>query len=496
MLALNKAKLHEYTECLQGLILSLKNDIHDYKIDLITNNSMKVQDNSIFVAIHGAVADGHKYIDDAISKGAKVIVFQNSIILNFKEDVVYIKVSDSYYAYSLLVAKYFDNPAEKLKLIGITGTNGKTTSAYLIYNILKYADKKVGLISTINYRYGDEILEASRTTPEAFELQYLFSEMLASGCEYVVMEVSSHALDQHRISNVKFKAALFTNLTGDHLDYHQTMENYFNAKKLLFDKYLMNDSVAVINEDDVYGRRLLNETENCSVKSYGANYNSDYKIILNDNSSNCCISGIEIDNKFVEFRSNLIGWYNAYNITGAFSICFEIGISIDIIVNAFSMQMNVPGRLEMVDSGTSIKYFVDYAHTDDALLRVLTAMKKLNPSNLIVVVGCGGDRDKSKRPRMGKVASMIADKIIITSDNPRTENPTEIIDDIMVGIDKSKNINVIENRKEAIIHAVNISRDKDIVIVAGKGHENYQDINGVKNHFSDVEILEEAIKNK
>ncbi|HJO93273.1 MAG TPA: UDP-N-acetylmuramoyl-L-alanyl-D-glutamate--2,6-diaminopimelate ligase [Victivallales bacterium] len=444
----------------------------------------------------GVAADGHAYIEDAILKGASVIIFQNDSIQNFKDDIIYIKVTDSYYAYSLIVAKYYDNPAEKLKLIGITGTNGKTTSAYLIYNILKYAGKEVGLISTINYRYADKIIEASRTTPEAFELQYLFSEMLAAGCEYVVMEVSSHALDQHRISNVKFEAALFTNLTGDHLDYHQTMENYFNAKKLLFDKYLRNDSVAIINEDDVYGRRLLNDTKNCFVKSYGANYNSDYKIILNDCNSDCCISGVEIDNKFVEFRSNLIGWYNAYNITGAFTVCSEIGISIDIIVEAFSMQMNVPGRLEMVCSRTSTKYFVDYAHTDDALMRVLTAMKKLNPENLIVVVGCGGDRDKSKRPRMGKVASMIADKIIITSDNPRTENPGEIIEDIMVGVDKSKDISVIENRKKAIIHAVNISRDYDIVIVAGKGHENYQDINGIKYHFSDVEILEEAIKNK
>ena len=484
-------KLSEYLKKISENVIS-KSNFKDIDIEVITNDSRKAVHNSLFVAIKGAILNGHDYIENAILSGACIIVYQDRPDV-FLDDVVYIEIDDAYLVYALLAEAYFQYPAKKMKVIGITGTNGKTTCAFLINHILNYAGFKTGLITTVQYSYGNKILPALRTTPEAFELQSLFSEMSSSGCEYVVMEVSSHSLDQYRLGRTELSAALFTNLSGDHLDYHGNMENYYLAKKRLFEDSSFDsetETLKIINIDDSYGARLQSDLMDKNAVSYGNSKKVDFKFLCDSYGS---INGLFAEDRKYIIETSLIGRFNAYNITGAAALCIELGIKVDIVIEALKSFPSVPGRLEVVDTSSEVRCYVDYAHTDDALKRVLTALKELNPAKLILVFGCGGDRDKTKRSRMGQVAFEQADVIIITSDNPRTENPLDIINDIILGINLNKEYKVIPDRKEAISYALEIAEGNDIVLIAGKGHENYQEIGTKRYPFDDGEVVRNLV---
>ncbi len=485
-------KLSEFIKNISENIISVHGS-KNIDVDFITNDSRKVVDNTIFVAIKGAGLDGHNYIEKAVLAGACIVVFKDKPDF-FIEDVTYIEVDDTYLVYALLAETYFQFPASKLKIIGITGTNGKTTCAFLINHILNYAGFKTGLISTVQYSYGNKILPALRTTPEAFELQGLFFEMSRSCCEYAVMEVSSHSLSQHRLGKAEFAAVLFTNLSGDHLDYHGNMENYFQAKKQIFKMHSTdskNESIKIINLDDIYGTRLISELTGKRVVSFGCDKKSNISFVCGSTGT---ITGLFIKDRIYNIETSLIGKFNAYNIAGSVALCIELGIPFDIVVEALKGFTSVPGRLELFYTSTNARCFVDYAHTDDALKRVLAALKGLNPSRVIVVFGCGGDRDKSKRPRMGKVASEYADVVVITDDNPRTENSSDIINDIISGgLNPEKKIKVIPNRKEAITYAVGIAKKDDIILIAGKGHEDYQEIGTKRYPLDDRDVVKKCM---
>jgi len=482
--------LKDYLNILGKEVVAVAN-YADQAVTHITNNSKKISKGSLFIAIKGSENDGHNFISDAIKNGAGII-FHETKIQTKEKDVIFVMVKDSYYAYAIICEKYFDDPAKKLKLIGVTGTNGKTTSAYLIRAVLIEAGRKAGLISTVEYSCGKTLYSANRTTPEAYELQSLFYEMAQNGCEYAVMEVTSHALSQHRTGNAKYEAALFTNLSGDHLDYHKDMDNYFQAKARLFTECLGHAGTSVINQDDYYGAQLIGILKHTT--TYGFGEGCVFRVISSKDPFQSCIEGIACKGNYVEFKTSLLGRYNAYNVAGVFALCSELGIEKEIIVKTLSKEIAIPGRLERVYCNSDILFFVDYAHTDDALERVLCAMRDLKPAKLISAFGCGGDRDKTKRPRMGKISTEFADFTIVTSDNPRREQPSAIIKDIIEGIPPEKNFCVIENRRDAIFEAVRIAEPKNIIIIAGKGHEDYQEINGVKHHFSDKEIIAKAIK--
>ena len=479
-------RLSEYLKNISEKIISISN-FRDIEVESITNDSRKVHGNTLFVAIKGARLDGHDYIENAILAGACIVVYQNrpGALL---ENIIYIEVDDAYFVYALLAEVYFQFPAKNMKIIGITGTNGKTTCAFLINHILNYAGFKAGLISTVQYSYGSKVLSAMRTTPEAFELQNLLSEMSGSGCKYVVMEVSSHSLTQHRLGRTKLAAALFTNISGDHLDYHGNMENYYLAKKRLFEMHSYDsepETLKVINIDDFYGAMLKTDLSGKRVVAYGSDEKSDFKFLCDSTGT---IAGLLVENREHMVETSLIGRFNAYNITGSVALCLELGVPVDTVIEALKCFSSVPGRLECLYSSNNIRCFVDYAHTDDALKRVLIALKGLNPSRLIAVFGCGGDRDKTKRPRMGEVASEYADIIVITDDNPRTENSTDIINDIVSGIPLEQ-FKVMPDRREAISYAVSIAGADDIILIAGKGHENYQEIGTKRYPFDDRDIV-------
>lgn len=508
--------LSDYIQHLGDLVTEVSN-LKNFEVSDVSNNSLKITSGSIFAAIKGSENDGHKYISDAVSKGAKAVIHTDGIAEKL-DNIIYIRVEDSYFAYALLCEKYFDEPAKKLKMLGVTGTNGKTTSAYLLRSVLQTIGKKVGLVSTVEYSFGDTVISADRTTPEAYELQKLFYGMAENECEYCVMEVSSHALDQRRTGSARFDRVIFTNLSGDHLDYHKNMENYFLAKERLFSEYLKKDGKAVVNIDDVYGKRLA---ETCGATTFGVNQDSKYRIIHSSDLFERCLDGISFNGNSIKFSPHLLGLFNAYNVAGVFALCSELGLDKKMITGALSERICVPGRLERVYGKENVLYFVDYAHTDDALKRVLTALRELKPRRLISVFGCGGNRDKTKRPRMGKVSAELADFTIITSDNPRREIPADIIKDILAGIsitgvppvrgrltpsedtfhihgqdarDTKNCFKAVEDRREAIFEAVRMAEEKDIVLIAGKGHEDYQEIMGVKYPFSDKIILTEAIR--
>ena len=480
-------KLSEYLKKISENIISMSN-FKDIDVDFITNDSRKIVCNTLFVAIKGASLNGHDYIDDAVSSGACIVVYQDKPDI-FLERIVYIEVNNAYLVYALLAGGYFRFPANEMKIIGITGTNGKTTCAFLINHILNYAGIKTGLISTVQYFYGRNVMPALRTTPEAFELQGLFAEMNSSGCKYVVMEVSSHSLTQYRLGSTKLAAALFTNLSGDHLDYHGNMENYYIAKKRLFEMHSSEDeaeTLKIINVDDFFGDRLKSELAGEKVISYGGDDKSDFSFLGDDTGT---IVGLLAKSIKYVIETSLIGSFNAYNITGAVALCIELGISVDTVIEALKTFSSVPGRLEILYASNNVRCYVDYAHTDDALKRALTALRGLNPSKLIIVFGCGGDRDRTKRPRMGKVASELADVVVVTDDNPRTEDSSAIINDILTGISSEKQFKVISDRKKAIAYAVSIAREDDIVLIAGKGHEDYQEIGTKRYSFDDREVI-------
>lgn len=456
----------------------------------IVYDSRKVQKNSVFVAIKGYKTDGHKFLQDAINKGAVAVVVEDDNAISddliTHSQIAKILVNDCRKALAELSKGFYKDPTNSLKLIGITGTNGKTTSTFILRNILQNVGYKTGLIGTIANYIGDEKVDSKLTTPESNDLNRMFYDMIQAGCKYAVMEVSSHSLVLNRVYGLDFTATMFSNITLDHLDFHQTFDEYLNAKKILFDG-LSPNSFAIINSDDSSSNKLI---KNCKAKivTYGAADNSDYQvknIVYDLNGTDFTITNSKNDYKI---HTSLIGTFNAYNATSAFATAHCLGINAEKIVDGIKSSPQVPGRFEVLGKGKK-KVIVDYSHTADSLEKALQAVREIvkDKNQVVTVFGCGGDRDKTKRPVMGKVASELSDKVFVTSDNPRTENPFAIIEDVKKGISKN-NFEVEENREEAIKKAIRNSDDNAVILVAGKGHENYQEINGVRNHFSDREI--------
>ena len=458
----------------------------------IFNDSRKVTADSIFVAIPGAKADGKKFIPQALEKGAKVVISQENIADMLTPGTVNLVVSNAYKAYAVLCEASVGYPAKSMVSIAITGTNGKTTSAMLTRFLLNKADNPCGMISTVEYDLGQgNVIAAERTTPEASELFGCIKTMQNNGIKNFVMEVSSHASVQSRIGSMLYSAAIFTNLTGDHLDYHHTMEEYFNAKKLLFTQHLQANGKAVINIDDPYGRVLAEGLPLENVITFGIS-NAMYRIEKMQTTSNGSTFEIVTAGCHCKFATNLCGTYNIYNVAGVVAALDSTGVlplekAAEILKNNL---FSVPGRLEKIELPNHVNVFVDYAHTPDALKNVLTALKALNHNDLITVFGCGGDRDQTKRPLMGAIAAELSDKVYLTSDNPRNEKPDFIISEIRRGIPGDHPALFIEpDRAEAVKQAIKSALPGDIVLIAGKGHEDYQEINGVKHHFDDRELV-------
>jgi UDP-N-acetylmuramoyl-L-alanyl-D-glutamate--2,6-diaminopimelate ligase len=465
-------------------------DLPDFQVRGITCNSQEVLDNFIFVAIKGTYADGHNFIPEAIDRGAKVIVIQSSVITS--EKAVFIKVEDTRKALAKLAARFYGDPSRNLKVIGVTGTNGKTTITYLIEALLKEAGFAPSVIGTVNYRFKDKTLPSKNTTPGPCELQSLLAAMVREGANYAMIEVSSHALSQDRTEGIDFHSAIFTNLTGDHLDYHQTEENYFQAKAKLFQD-LGPSAFAVINNDDKYAKRLKDLIYGPQIITYAIENQAD--IMAGDIKYNILHTEfvLKVDKKEINFKTQLIGRHNVYNVLASFAWALKEGLDPQVIKSSLEKFDFVPGRLQRINSGRDFSVFVDYAHTEDALTNVIQALREVADKRIIVVFGCGGERDKTKRPKMGYRASELADYVILTNDNPRSEDPRQIIEDIRKGI-KKNNYSIIPDRRDAIKKSLSLAKAGDMVLIAGKGHENYQILKDKRIHFDDCEVVQECLE--
>lgn len=460
----------------------------DRAVSHLSFDSRKISEGGLYIAVRGVAVDGHQFIGKAIDNGASVIVCEN-FPEQKNENITYIKVTNTLKTLGILASNFYGNPSEKLKLVGITGTNGKTSVATLLYDTFKNLGYPSALISTMEYRIVDEILPATHTTPDIITLNRILAQAVEKGCEYAFMEVSSHGIHQHRIEGLHFSIAGFTNITHDHLDYHKTFLEYLNTKKRFFDD-LPETAVAITNVDDKNGNVMLQNTK-ARKKSYAVKTMADYhgKLLEVD------FNGMLLHFNGKEFWTTLTGKFNVSNLLLVFAIAHELGFGENEILQALSQLKRVNGRFETIKSDGGIIFVVDYAHTPDALENVLDSINEIRTKNerLICVFGCGGDRDKEKRPEMGKVATKKATLSIITSDNPRTEEPSQIIKEIEAGIEAqnfSKYTSILD-RKEAIKMAIKFAEPKDIILVAGKGHETYQEVNGIKHHFDDKEVIHE-----
>ncbi len=465
----------------------------DIAVSSIAIDSRKVIKGTAFVAIKGVAQDGHDYILKAIELGAKVIVCENMPAL-LADGVTYIKVANTSEAVAFMAHQFYDAPSTKIKLVGVTGTNGKTTIATLLFKLFSSLGYTCGLVSTVQNQIGDQIIPSTHTTPDAVSLNELLNTMVNAGCSHVFMECSSHAVHQHRITGLQFTGALFSNITHDHLDYHKTFEAYIAAKKGFFDA-LPATAFAITNADDKRGEVMLQNTK-AKKLSYALKSTADYKGKILENA----LTGLVMLVNEVEVHFRLIGEFNAYNLLAVYGAAVNLGIESNVALTNLSMLAGAEGRFDYIISSKQVIGIIDYAHTPDALENVLATIKKLRKGyeQVITVVGCGGDRDKTKRPIMAQTACDLSDKVILTSDNPRTEDPAEIIADMEAGLNtaaKRKYISIID-RKEAIKAAVEFAKPEDIVLVAGKGHEKYQDINGVKHPFDDKAILLAFFNNK
>lgn len=481
-------------ELLNGLDYEVLQGNEDIEIESVEYDSRNVKQNSLFVCIKGYATDGHKYAEMASQNGASAIVCEDSIDISNRNNTI-IKVKDSRKALAVIGSNYYHNPSKKMKIIGVTGTNGKTTTTFMLKTILEKEGKKVGLVGTIANYIGNEKLHTERTTPESFELQKLFAEMVDKGCEYCVMEVSSHSLALDRVYGIEFAAGIFTNITRDHLDFHKTFENYYQAKFKLFE----NSKFAVVNIDDSYGKNVVKDLKQMGkddIITVSIKEESDFKAYDEKCESRHIAFKINIDNKQEEFVVGMPGEFNIYNSLGAIATMKKLGISLDSIKKGIE-EVVVAGRCEMVGRKFNLPFtiIVDYAHTPDGLDNILKTARGFTKNKLISVFGCGGDRDKVKRPQMGKIGSDISDIAIITSDNPRTEDPVSIINDVVKGIDKD-NYEVIENRKDAIKRAIELAGEGDVIVIAGKGHEDYQILNTGKIHFDEREVVDDILKNR
>ncbi len=459
-------------------------------VESITMDSRAVKPFCLFVAVKGVTTDGHAYIENAIKSGAVAIVCE-TIPAEVNDAITYVQVSNSAEALGYIAANFYDNPSEKLKVVAVTGTNGKTTTATLLYRIVRKLGYKAGLLSTVVNRINDKEVPSTHTTPDAISLQKLMSDMVEAGCEYCLMEASSHALHQHRITGVNIKGAVFTNITHDHLDYHKTFNEYIKAKKILFD-ILPSSAFALINHDDRHSEIMIQNTK-AKAKTYALQSIADYKTKILENS----FSGLHLSIDQQELYTRLIGDFNAYNILAVYAACIELGFDKMDVLTAISTVEAPEGRFEYFTNADNITAVVDYAHTPDALKNVIETIQNIRTGNerLITVVGCGGDRDRTKRPVMAKLAAELSDQAILTSDNPRSESPESIIEEMRTGLDPillRKTLSITD-RMEAIRTACSLARPGDIILIAGKGHEKYQEINGVKHPFDDLTIAKETL---
>ena len=459
--------------------------LSDVEIAGITSDSREIKQGFAFVCIKGVANDGHKFAATAADLGAVVVITEHE--MGVANEIV---VADTREVYADMCAKWFGNPADSLKLIGVTGTNGKTSITYMIKSILESAGHKVGLIGTIHNMIGDRIIETKNTTPGVYELNRLFALMKENGCDYAVMEVSSHALDQKRVCNLCFDIAVFTNLTQDHLDYHITMDNYLDAKKKLFKMC----KTAVVNADDEYCDKLI-EGLDCKVVSYSLEDSSTYsaKAVKYQPAS---VEYELVSNDILNhIKFNTGGKFSVYNSMCAAICALELGFPIATVTSAIESISGIKGRAESVPTGKDFTVIIDYAHTPDGLKNILKTFRDCEKNRVIALFGCGGDRDKTKRPIMGSIAVRYADYVIVTSDNPRSEDPSMIIKDILEGTNGSSTpVKVIENRIEAIKYAISIAQKDDIIVLAGKGHETYQILNTSTIHLDEREIVREALE--
>jgi UDP-N-acetylmuramoyl-L-alanyl-D-glutamate--2,6-diaminopimelate ligase len=454
-------------------------------------DSRKIEKNSLFVAVKGTQSDGHQYIDQTISKGAIAILCEE-LPANLNKDVTYIKVKDTSVALGVVAANFYDNPSERLKLIGVTGTNGKTTTVTLLFNLFKKLGYKAGLLSTVKNQINNDILSATHTTPDAIQLNALLHQMVEKGCTHCFMEVSSHAVVQNRIAGVHFTGAVFTNITHDHLDYHKTFNEYIKAKKQFFDM-LGSDAFALTNKDDANGDVMLQNTR-ATKKRYSLRSMADYKCRIVENQ----FSGLLLNIDGSEVWSKLIGSFNAYNLLAVYATAILLKEDKTNVLTTLSSLGSVEGRFQHIRTDDGIIGIVDYAHTPDALSNVLKTINDIRTGNeqVITVVGCGGDRDAAKRPIMAKIACDLSTRVILTSDNPRSESAEAIIKEMQKGVDgvNHKKAIAITDRSEAIKTACSYAKTGDILLIAGKGHEKYQEIKGVKHPFDDMLVLQENLK--
>ncbi len=458
----------------------------------IETDSRKIKPGSVFIAVKGETADGHQFIEQAIAKGAAVIVGEN-LPEDKRPEVVYVQVENSAMAAGFMANNFYGRPSEKMKIVGVTGTNGKTTIVTLLYKLFARLGYQCGLLGTVENRVGEKVLPATHTTPDAISLTGLLKQMLEAGCSHVFMETSSHALQQHRVTGLHYTGGIFSNISHDHLDYHGTFEEYIRVKKSFFDS-LPSSAFAISNADDKRGLLML---QNCPARKclYSLKTPAEFKGKILDNS----LSGLLMTINEVEVHFRLIGEFNAYNLLAVYAAAVCLGEEKQEVLTAMSELTGAEGRFDYtVSAKDKLMVIVDYAHTPDALLNVLMTIKKLKKGfeQVITVVGCGGDRDKTKRPVMAEVACEHSDQVIFTSDNPRSEDPAQIIRDMEQGLAagyKRKYIPIVD-RKEAIKTAINLAKREDIILIAGKGHEKYQEIKGVRNHFDDKEIVLEMFE--
>ena len=463
-----------------------------FSVNKVEFDSRLVSDSDMYVAIAGVNVDGHDFISQAIKNGAKCIVCEK-IPIQIDDEIVYVNVKSSRKALAIISSNYYDNPSSKLNLIGITGTNGKTTISTLLYDLYRNLGIKSGLISTVKISVGDNDYKAKQTTPDSLSINNYLNEMVKSEVRYCFMEVSSHGIHQDRIEGLNFKGGVFTNLTHDHLDYHENFENYRDTKKQFFDS-LSSDSFALTNNDDKNGMVMLQNTS-ADKYTYSLNSISDFKARILESS----FEGMLLKTNNSEFWSKLVGRFNAYNILSVYSVGSILGLPKEELLKGLSDLDAVVGRFQFYKKN-KITAIVDYAHTPDALENILRSINEIKTAdnNLITVVGCGGNRDKTKRPVMGDIASSLSSRVIFTSDNPRNEDPDLIIKEMISGVKLSNSNKTISisNRKEAIKAACQFAQSNDIILVAGKGHEAFQEINGIKNDFDDFDIVKELLNQK
>ena len=477
---------------LKGLDYEVIKGNEESKVQNIRYDNRKIEQGDAFVCVKGFKVDGHSFIGDAIKKGAKTLIVQEEVS---EQDITIIKVRDTRKALAIMSSNYFGNPKDKLKIIGITGTNGKTTSAFIIKSILEKAGFMTGLIGTIANYIGNKKVDAVRTTPESYELHELFKNMVDAGVEYCVMEVSSHSLELDRVYGIQFEEGIFTNLTRDHLDFHKTFENYYNAKFKLFER----SNHSIINLDDPYGANIVKDIEERGVKTKVSTFSiekeSDFKAFEIKSHSNGSEFKVNLES-IEEFSINIPGEYNIYNSLGCIICAHNLNIPMDKIKEGLS-DVVIPGRCELVAKEKNLPYsiIIDYAHTPDGLENILSTVKAFTKNRMISVFGCGGDRDKVKRPQMGKIGCELSDIAIITSDNPRSEEPMDIINDIVKPLNYD-NFVIEVNRKEAIRKAMNMALEGDVIVIAGKGHETYQILKDETIHFDEREVVYDILEGK